>query len=107
MPGDTFGWLQVLTQTGSFGLIVYGVVRLLPQVGIKILDAYERLVDTFREEIEAERVRCDERSVQIEHSVAELKASLDVALARNTDAIERNTQAMAMLERHFKGTSGD
>jgi hypothetical protein len=78
------GWFNTLVQTGSFGLLVYLVVRWLPQ----IKQSYDKTLETFAaeqklireasskeaeaqrrmfaEECERQRKNCDERAERIE-----------------------------------------
>jgi hypothetical protein len=113
---NVMNWVQILTNLGSFAVIVFGLVVFLPRAFEHALTSYKEVVKThaevqdslskifretihnmgmtFKEELEAVRQRADARADR-------MSERLSGSIAQNTEAVNKNTDALMALEKQM------
>ncbi len=94
-PPNNLSLLNLIIQSGSFALIAFAIVYLLPRGAAKLLEAHREAVNTFhvamqafhtsqeivvkafREEVETVRTRADARADKIAEGLARQAESLN------------------------------
>jgi hypothetical protein len=70
--GSSAAILQLVTNLGSFGVIVWAIVIFLPRVARDMVSSYSALQETFKNEVEHVRDKADARAEKISQTMEQL-----------------------------------